>query len=174
MIKYNNNCGNSIVLFCIELVMSTIYTDTNTGGLCRFWYKWIYSFLASVLGDMGGETPFLKAYTNHTMLIPPPMHSASCGVWDLNSSLPVEIWKTQPYVSRAGNSSTCLFKILNFIGPSLLGMMSSILQPHILSGGLLLWLMMIVISFLHRHQTASSNYAPGQRDLSSSKPYQTK
>ena len=34
----------------------------NTGGLCRFGYGRVYQFPASVLGDMRGETQFLKAY----------------------------------------------------------------------------------------------------------------
>ena len=47
------------------------------------------------------------------------------------------------------------------------------IQHHFLSGGLL-WQMIIVISFLHRFKSAPSDYALGQRDLSSSKSYQTK
>ena len=31
-------------------------TYTNTGGLCCFGYKWVYKFLASVLGDTRRET----------------------------------------------------------------------------------------------------------------------
>ena len=66
----------------------------------------------------------------------------------------------------------CLFKILKFSGPSLLGMTSSILQPHFLIRGLL-WQMVIAISFARRRKTAPSDYAPGLRDPSGSKPYQT-
>ena len=72
----------------------------------------------------------------------------------------------------AENSTNCPFKILRFSGTFLLGMMSSTLQPHFLSGGLLCQ-MVIVISFSRESETAPNDYAPGLRDSNSSKPYQT-
>ena len=68
---------------------------------------------------------------------------------------------------------TAFFKIFKFSEPSLLDMSSSTLHPRFLSGGLLLQ-MMIVIFFTRGCKTAPSDYAPGLRDPSSSKPYQTK
>ena len=51
-------------------------------------------------------------------------------------------------------------------------MTSSILQPHILFGGLL-WQMVIVVSFARGHKIAPNNYTPELRDSIGSKPYQT-
>ena len=52
-------------------------------------------------------------------------------------------------------------------------MTSSSLQSHFLPEGLLRQMMMVV-SLLRGSKTAPSDYAPRLRDLSSSKPYQTK
>ena len=112
------------VICCINLVMSiiiqmhiliqvdSVILDMN--GFINFWLRSI---------DMRRETQIIKAYANHTMLTPLPMRGASCGVWDLSSSL---------QKNSTVDLSHCFFKILKFSGPSLLGMMLSTL--HFLSG----------------------------------------
>ena len=149
---------------------SNTNTYSKTGGLFRFGYEQVNLFLASVLGHTRGETDFLKAYANHTMLT--PLHA-----WHI-------LWFLRSQFITAGrdpkNSTALLnarklnysFKILKFSDPSLLGMTSSRLQPHFRSRGLL-WHMMIVVSFPHGRKTAPFDSAHGLRDPSSSKPYQT-
>ena len=41
--------------------------NINAGGLFRFGYKQVYSFLAPVHGDTKRETQFLKANANRTI-----------------------------------------------------------------------------------------------------------
>ena len=73
-----------------------------------------------------------------------------------------------------GRTSTYrLFKILKFSGPYLLGMKSSTLQPHFLYGALL-WQMMIAIFLPCGRKPTPSDYSPGLRNPSRSKPYQSK
>ena len=90
--------------------------------------------------------------------------------WCLRS-LSVEICKTRPHLND-GKLNWRLFKILRFSGPSLLGMTSSTLQSHFLSGGLL-WQMATIISFLRERKTAPNDYAPGLKDSNRSKSCQT-
>ena len=113
---------------------------SSTNGFINFWLQLI---------DTRRETQFLQCY--------PTTHGTSRGVLDLNSSLLVGIRKTQVFDSMAEspttrlhalmaeNSTICLhgpistsnwlfFKILKFARPSIPGMTSSTLLPHILSG----------------------------------------
>ena len=55
-------------------------------------------------------------------------------------------------------STDFFFKILKFSGPSIPSMTSSIPQPHCLSGGFIMT-MVIVISFAHERKTAPNEYA---------------
>ena len=67
------------IWFCNSTVGKVLYShsdinhnsNTNRGGLFRFGYERVYSFLASVYGDTRRETQFLKANANHTMLTIP-------------------------------------------------------------------------------------------------------
>ena len=115
---------------------------------------WLRSF------DTTREIQIIKTYANNTMLIPATTWGILCS---LNS--------TERHNGRKLNN--CLFKILKFSAQSLLGITLCTLQPHFLSGGLL-WHMMIFVSFPRGHKTALSDCAPGLKDPSSSKPYQTK
>ena len=58
-----------IVLYSHEDINNNC--NSNTGGLCRFEYERVYTFLASVTGNTRRETQFLKTYANHPMLTPP-------------------------------------------------------------------------------------------------------
>ena len=65
----------SFLLIEGPLKLLLLYNNNNiiinkTRRLCRFWYKRVYFFLSLVLGDTRKETQFIKAYANHTMLIP--------------------------------------------------------------------------------------------------------
>ena len=117
--------------------------NTNTGGFCCSDTN-AFINLCFQLFDTRRETQFLKVFHNHSMLTPPPMFGTSCGAQDLNSSLPVEIRKTQHFDSMAESPSSRLhgpmstfnwtfIKILKFSGPSPPGMTSSTHQPHFLS-----------------------------------------
>ena len=74
-----------------------------------------------------------------------------------NPTLPSTV--EDPTTTSTVKIQLVFFKILKFSGPSLLDMMSSTLQPHFLSGGLL-WQMVIVIFFAHERKTAPNDYAP--------------
>ena len=108
-----------------------------------------------------GETQFLKVFPNHTMLTPPQRRGAGHDpkTWTacldgrkpnsrVNSRIPsFRLNSRRPnYIFQRSKSNWRDFKILNFSGPSLLGMSSSTLQSNFLSGGLLCQ-MVIVISF---------------------------
>ena len=118
-------------------------------------YERVYFFLLSVLGNTRRErdTQVIKAYTNHTTLIPylPPPHGASL-VSKISTHLcwsrPVLIFfdyirKTQPFAStvkpqllvfsKPSNSQDHLFRIRQ--PPTQFTPMA--VQPHFLFGGLL-------------------------------------
>ena len=123
------SCCIAIKISIIMVIQIHIQVDSvvsNTNGFINFWLQ---SF------DMRREIQIIKAHANHTMLTSPTMrHILWCyGVISAGRDL-----KTQPLPSTAENSIKCLFKILIFSGPSLLGLASSTLQCHFLSGGLLL------------------------------------
>ena len=80
-------------------------------------------------------------------------------------------WITKYRLLRSKTQQTSFWNP-QFSEPSLLGMTSSKLQPHFLSG-CLLWQMVIVISFPREHKTAAKDYAPGLSDPNSSRPFQT-
>ena len=91
-------CCIRIKISIITLILIFIQVDSVVS-------ERVYQFLASVLGNMRRMIQFLKASANHTTLTPPPTPSASCGVLDLNSSLPVEIRKIQPLPATVENST---------------------------------------------------------------------
>ena len=89
-------------------------------------------FFLSILSDTRRETQFLRAYANHSMLI--PLHAVVVS----KISTPVEtktdlLW-FNPKNSNApfnGRTSTdCLFKLQKFSGPSLPGATSSTHSIH--------------------------------------------
>ena len=147
----------TIILIHIQILADFVVSDTN--GLIKFWLR---SF------DMRKETQLLKAYANHTMLTQIPTRGASCGIWDLNSSLSVENRKSQPL------PSTVDLNYVSFQNPQILRTISSghdvihTSAPFPVGG--LLWQMMIP----RRRKTAPSDYASEIRDPNSSEPYQTK
>ena len=128
-----------------------------------------------VHGNTRRETQFLKVYANHTMLTPSQCtaHLAmflrtqfiSAGQDPKKCTACLNGRKPNSRLQRS-KSNWRLFKILRFSGLSLLGMKSSTLQPHFLSGGLL-WQMVIIISFAWRHKLHLD------WDLNGSKSYQT-
>ena len=120
--------------------MDSVVSDTNG----------FINFLTSDHGDARRETLFLLCWLSIR-----PHFNARCILWSLRSLL-IEIRKTQLYLQRPKsnsqpqwqkldslppwsylNFSTDFFKILKLSGPSLLDMMTSTLQPHFLSRGLL-------------------------------------
>ena len=72
--------------------------------------------------------------------------------------------KKTNFIFQRSKSNWRLFKIPKFSGPSPLGMKSSTLQPHFVSGALLRQ-MVIVTSFAHERKTAPNDYAPELRDF---------
>ena len=151
--------------------------QVKTGELCRLGANGYNNFWVQFI-DTNRETQFLKVFHNHTMQTPPPTFDTSRGAQDLNSSLPVEIRKTQLFdsiaesptlASMAENSTVCLhgpmstfnwlfFKILKFSGSSIPGMTSSTHQAHFCLGFIMR--MVIVISFAHERKTVPDDYAP--------------
>ena len=112
---------------------SNTNTYSNTGGLFRFGYERVYKFLTSVHGDTRRETQFLKAYVNHTMLTP-LQRAAHLVMFKISINLcrsrSEKLNCRKPNYSFNGRMlNYCLFKILKFSGPSLLGMTSSTVQP---------------------------------------------
>ena len=130
--------------------------------------------------DSRRETQYLKAYANHTMLTPPQravhlvMFKISIHLCQSRSEKFNRHRNGRKLNSRLYGRipNYCLFKILTFSGPSLLGMTSSTLLPYFLFGGLL-WQIVFVISFPRECKTALNDYASGLRDLNGSMPYQT-
>ena len=148
---YNHDDLNPTVHIQMQIQIwkqvNTIQVDSVVSGTNGLLTSCLWFF------DTRREIRFLKVFRNHT---PPPTFSTSHGVLDLNSSLPVEILKTQLLDSMAESPTTssmvkiqlsndCLhgpmstfnwrfFKILKFSGPSLPGMTSSTLQSFFLSG----------------------------------------
>ena len=98
---------------------------------------------------------------------------ASCGISDLNSSLPVvtqtDLISSDPKAPTARFNDQTWTQVF-FQNPQILRIIASdvnhplnSLQLHFLSGSLL-WQIMIVISFPHARKTAPSDYAPELRD----------
>ena len=114
------------------------------------------------------DTQFLKVFANYTMLTP-PQRATYLGMFKISVGRDAK----SPTTSFNGNKkpTPCLndqnpirlFKIHKFSGPSLLGMTSSTLQPHFLSGDLL-WQIVIVISFAREHKTAPNDPKPYQTE----------
>ena len=139
-------------------------TYANTGGLCCYRYERFINFWLRFF-DTRRETKFLLGWPNYLT----PSHARR--ILYYLRSLSVEILKTQLHASTVENSTLCfngrhsticlhgpisasqltLFKILKFSGSSLPGMTSSTLQPHFLSGGFIMT-MMIVIAFAHERK----------------------
>ena len=105
---------------CITMMISIITIQVD----CRFWYKWVYFFLPSALGNTRRETQFIRAYANHTMLTPTPQH-AWCtlvssrlqlisGGWDPNWSDPITSKKLNCFLRW--QCLDCFFLILKFSG----------------------------------------------------------
>ena len=128
-----------------------VFSDTN--GFINFWLRFMVT-----LGE--------RHNSNYADL-----NNARRILWCLRS-LSVEIRKSQhlstikiqlstaEYTNLASmvQSQLLFFKSLKFSGPYLPGMTSYILQSHFLSGGLL-WLMVIVIYFVHKRKTAPNDNA---------------
>ena len=72
--------------------------NNNTGRLSHFWYKQVYFFLPSALGDTRRETQFIRAYANHTMMTP-SLRAAHLVVSKISTDLcqlrPKLIWSDQ-------------------------------------------------------------------------------
>ena len=150
------------------------FTYTKTGR-----YKCRQTLLFQIqmgllISDFGystwGETQFLKVFHNHTMLTPPPTFSISCGVKDLNSSLPVEIRKTQLFDSIAESPITRLHgpistsQLTVFQNPQILRTISSrhdiIHTPAPFPIWGFIMTIVIVISFVRERKTVPNDYAP--------------
>ena len=80
-------------------------TVQNTQVTPLFRYDRFINFCVQFF-DTRRETQFLKVFRNHSMLTTPPTFGTSSGVLDLNSSLPVEIRKIQPYASTVETSTS--------------------------------------------------------------------
>ena len=135
---------------------------------CHFRYERVYSFLASVHGNMRRETQFLKVFANHTMLTLPQC-AAHLAVFKISIAGPdLKNWtsclNSRKSDSRLQRSNT---QLTSFQNPQILLTISSgydvIHTPASFPAKCLLWQMVIIISFLSERQTASND----------SKPYQT-
>ena len=127
----------------IQIQVDSVVSDTN--GFINFWLQYMAT---------RGETQFLKACANPTVLTP-PQHMAHLVVLDPIHHLSVKIWKTQPHASTVETNSTVEIPyILNTVFSK-----SSNSQDHLFWAwchphsspisclGGLLWQMVIVISF---------------------------
>ena len=121
------------VQWCI--VVYSTYTDTIHKRTLSFQTR--TGLLISDFGPWRHEegNTILKSLCLPYYADPTPTRGTSCDVQDLNSSLPVEIRKTQPHASTAENPIDAFLKSS---GPSFLGRTSSTLQPHFLSGGFIM------------------------------------
>ena len=161
-----------------------LYSHNDTNNNNKYKYKrweWVYFFLSPVLGDTRGETQIIKAYANYIILTPPPpppctahlvMSKISTNLCRLRLKLICfdQIPKTQPRAStvepqllvfsKSSNSQGHLFRVRR--QPST-QFPSAVIKPHVMSGGLL-WQMMIVISFSRGRKSAPSDNAPELRD----------
>ena len=97
----------SVIIIHIQIQADSFVSNTNG----------FINFLSSVHGDTRRETQFLKAYANYTMLTP-PQRAAYLVVFKIS-------------VGRDLQNSTTRQKTQL---TSLLGMTSSTLHPHFLSG----------------------------------------
>ena len=126
-----------IIRLHIQIQADSVVSDTN--GFNNFY---VQPF------DMRRETQFIKAYSNYIMLTSIPQRAAHFVVFKFSIHLcrskPPKsdlIWSdpknsTAPFNIRPQINH--LFKIIIFSKASLLGMMSSTLQRHFLSGGLIM------------------------------------
>ena len=103
----------SIQQYIYNTLANTI--QTNTGGNRRMQIQAgsiIQEQTHLLTSDFGsstrGERQFLKVFRNYTMLTTPPTLGTFRGGLDLNSSLPVEIRKIQPYTSTVETPTTRL------------------------------------------------------------------
>ena len=156
------NCP--LVVYHLVISVTTVIQYTNTSEQFCFRYERVYYLLASVHGDVRRETQFLKVFANHPMLTPPQsaVHLVMFKIF---------VGRDPKKNQHLSKSNSRLFKILKFSGQSLPGMMSSTLQPHFLSRGLL-WQMVIFISFAREwklHQLTMHQ----DLDPNGSKPYKT-
>ena len=85
--------------FIYLLYSLVVYRYENRQTLLFSYERYIYFWLRFF--DTRRETQFLKVFRNHTMLTPPPISGTYHCVLHLNSSLPVEIRKTQLFDSMA-------------------------------------------------------------------------
>ena len=111
----------------------------NTGGLSCFRQERFINFLTSVHGDTRRETQFLKVFANHTMLTP-LQRAAHLVMFKISVHLR---WSRPEKLNHRRNSrklnslpqwsnlNWLFFKILKFSGPSLPGLTSFTLQPHL-------------------------------------------
>ena len=151
-------------------VNNSNYTDkySNSDKLCCFGYERVYYVLASVLDDTRWETKFLKSLANHSRLTP-PQRAAYLVVFKISIHLCRSRSEKLNRHHQRSTSSSVLSKSSNSQDHLFWAWGHPHSSPHFLSG-ILLWHMRIVVSLPSRRKTASSDYAPGRRNQSSSKP----
>ena len=109
---------------------STPWSELNWIFFINFWLQFF---------NTRRETQFLKVFCNHTMLTTPPTFSTSHGPISISqhhgriSTSQHHGW-TLTSQHHGQDSTESFFKIFQISSPSLLGMTSSTLQPHFLSG----------------------------------------
>ena len=163
--KYTIQAKTGKYKFICKQAVSVV---SSTNSFINFWLRFF---------DTRRETQFLKVFCNHTMLTSPPTFGTSCGVYDLNSSLPVEIRKTQLFDSMAESPTLasmadtqpstymvqCQFSIDSFSKSS--NSLDHFFQAwrHSHSSPFPVWgfimTMLIVISFACERKTAPNDYA---------------
>ena len=155
--------GKIIVYFYLHIVSARVCIKyANTGGHCHFRYEWFISFWLRPLATWGERHN--AYYADHTVWPHQhaaylKMFKISVGRDPKNSILQLNGWipncifdspnptlnSEYPTLLNGRNSTVwfhdpistlnwLFFKIIKFSGPSLLGMTSSTLQPHFLSG----------------------------------------
>ena len=151
MLYRHNDFNISYTNIYIQIQADSVVSDTN--GFINFWLR---SF------NRRRETQIIKAYVD-------PHPNVRCILWCLRFHLCcLRSEKLNHYLQRS-TSTHCLFNILKFSSGH-----DVIYIPAPFHVWSLLWQIMIVVSFPRGGKTAPSDDAPGQRDPSSSKPYQTK
>ena len=90
-------CGYTTDVQIRKQMQANTNADTHAGDSV-VQVRTVYWLLTSVLRHEGRDT-ILKSLSYHTMLTTSTTFGTSRGVLDLNSSLPVEIRKIQPYTS---------------------------------------------------------------------------
>ena len=162
-------CFHSIafvkVLYNLVISITTVHIQMHiqiqyTGGHCRFRYERFINFWLRSIATRG-ERPNSYNVNNPQRAAHLVMFKISVGRDPKNSTTSFN-GRNSTLCPMAENLTLCLhgpistlnwlfFKILKFSGPSNLGMTSSTLQLHFLSGSLL-WQMVIVISFACEHK----------------------